>query len=713
MSRLNVPVSAFASAWSVEVEDNPTAREILDAIRSGKWKHKVELLRSTVAEGDDKRAEMLKKALPAVTFSGKFTKRSIERLEAHSGLLVLDFDKLGDKLPGARAKLRDDPHTLALFDSPTNTGLKVIVPIDPANHGGCWWEAAEYYRERYGLTVDEKTKDVSRLCFVSYDPSAIIRDDAEPFSAVSVEKVAPVATSPEAPPIPATGSTAYAHAALEDECSDVASTPQGGRNDRLNKAAFNIGQLVARGELPRAEAEARLLDAARRAGLDDGEAATTIRSGLDSGARKPRAEPDLSGILSQAEVDKDCRPWKQITVREIESYFRDCALWSVIEAARMATAPPLPFAAGLTRALPLVGCALSAKDDTPPSRLGDFVPKRGARLARLRIQTSGDRVAFFWIMGIASPSTGKDIGDPGPEIACARKWFIGTGGSEAGLLDALMHRPVGLLKFSEFENFLKPNHWMHNAIPVLNDLFSNCWFHQLLSERSSNARPRESDYAVPSILANVQPEKLLQYGSALIGNGFFNRWLLIVIPEQDYRPAVGSDHDRIAQASKALDAYTAKRGVVTPPADYLAEAFTVFQDGKAEHKPYWQRLVNEYGPRLAVVLSVPPGDTTEEVNITPEIWRRTARTLLWLYAQAEPLLDSLRRDPSDKWEDLLDRVHAVIARRGPCTIRTIHQFTGRGKTRDRYEAITELMVRGRVVCASGRAGEQGARYAAK
>ena len=87
------------------------------------------------------------------------------------------------------------------------------------------------------------------------------------------------------------GRDAYGQAALETECADVAGTPEGGRNARLNKAAFAVGQLVSGGELEELYAVAALLDAALAAGLPEAEARRTIRSGFDTGQREPRTAP--------------------------------------------------------------------------------------------------------------------------------------------------------------------------------------------------------------------------------------------------------------------------------------------------------------------------------------------------------------------------------------------------------------------------------------
>jgi hypothetical protein len=89
---------------------------------------------------------------------------------------------------------------------------------------------------------------------------------------------------------------AWAQRALENECRNVAQATEGGRNDRLNVAAFNLGQLVGGEELERGTVERALFAAAVASGLvaDDGEGPVlaTIRSGLDGGIDKPRKRPE-------------------------------------------------------------------------------------------------------------------------------------------------------------------------------------------------------------------------------------------------------------------------------------------------------------------------------------------------------------------------------------------------------------------------------------
>ena len=84
------------------------------------------------------------------------------------------------------------------------------------------------------------------------------------------------------------GQAHYAEVALQTELRTVRNAPPGERNNTLNRAAFNLGQLVAGGCLSENEVVAQLTDAARASGLADDEIDPTIRSGLAGGAERPR-----------------------------------------------------------------------------------------------------------------------------------------------------------------------------------------------------------------------------------------------------------------------------------------------------------------------------------------------------------------------------------------------------------------------------------------
>lgn len=90
------------------------------------------------------------------------------------------------------------------------------------------------------------------------------------------------------PTITATMSTRYGQKVLLDECATLATTPEGQRNDTLNRIAFRLGQLVGGGEIVEAEALQALEAAALASGLEQRRVSATIRSGFSKGLEQPQ-----------------------------------------------------------------------------------------------------------------------------------------------------------------------------------------------------------------------------------------------------------------------------------------------------------------------------------------------------------------------------------------------------------------------------------------
>jgi putative DNA primase/helicase len=82
--------------------------------------------------------------------------------------------------------------------------------------------------------------------------------------------------------------TSYAAAALRDEAAAVRRAAKGKRNHRLNTAAFNLGQLIAQGDIDVPQVEEVLTSAALGAGLEPDEIRATLESGLTKGQASPR-----------------------------------------------------------------------------------------------------------------------------------------------------------------------------------------------------------------------------------------------------------------------------------------------------------------------------------------------------------------------------------------------------------------------------------------
>jgi hypothetical protein len=116
--------------------------------------------------------------LPYVTFSGKFSTRNEKALIKYSGLIVIDFDRISDIEKLQHQLLRDKYfETELLFTSPNGNGLKWIIPVNingEYNHAQ-WFEAiSRYIKGTYKIEVDKSGRDISRACFLTFDPNTFM-----------------------------------------------------------------------------------------------------------------------------------------------------------------------------------------------------------------------------------------------------------------------------------------------------------------------------------------------------------------------------------------------------------------------------------------------------------------------------------------------------------------------------------------------------------
>ncbi|MCC6653454.1 MAG: AAA family ATPase [Candidatus Eisenbacteria bacterium] len=167
------------------------------------------------------------------------------------------------------------------------------------------------------------------------------------------------AQRPAAPaPTPTDTASAYGRAAIEREAAEVRATPEGSRNDRLNAAAYSLGQLVAGGVVAESDVWSALRAAAQACGLGSSEADATIASGINAGKAEPRGVPEREPRRAERQpppddfgpVDYDDtepepasapRPARSIEILDAE------AIWAPLE-------PPVYVTAGMLRAGSLV-----------------------------------------------------------------------------------------------------------------------------------------------------------------------------------------------------------------------------------------------------------------------------------------------------------------------------------------------------------------------
>ncbi len=188
-------VSIVEQARATETKDFDLEK-IIEWIRSGsgRFAKNISAVREATEAGDIDRASELKRNLPAVMFSGQFSRRSSKNITSHSGLICMDVDKID--APAKKVdEMRFDPHIVAAFVSPSGNGLKAIfaIPSDIEKHRDAF-ESAKRYLSTYGLEADESGKDVSRLCFLSHDPEIHYAPDAVELPVHAEEQIIAQAT---------------------------------------------------------------------------------------------------------------------------------------------------------------------------------------------------------------------------------------------------------------------------------------------------------------------------------------------------------------------------------------------------------------------------------------------------------------------------------------------------------------------------------------
>jgi hypothetical protein len=170
--------------FKTKLEDS-SIFNILQDIKNGKYESEINSIRYAMQSGKEKQADELKSELLAFTTSGTFDKqRKTEFLKTYSQIINLDFDHIPiDELESLVAIINDCKFTLASFVSPRGEGIKVFININSnaEKHSIAYNQVANFYKTLTGFDFDPKCKDITRLCFVSYDPNTFLNEKATIF----------------------------------------------------------------------------------------------------------------------------------------------------------------------------------------------------------------------------------------------------------------------------------------------------------------------------------------------------------------------------------------------------------------------------------------------------------------------------------------------------------------------------------------------------
>lgn len=159
----------------------------LNRIKVGKSKEKVMAIRSTADAGV---VDQLKKSLPSICFSGTFSERFDSKLIKHSGYICCDLDDVpSDELLEIKTKVAELSYVYAVWISPRGNGIKFLVKIaKPEKHREHFSALSQYFQDISGKW-DGSSINESRVCFESWDEDIIIKESAEYFTEILVDKV--------------------------------------------------------------------------------------------------------------------------------------------------------------------------------------------------------------------------------------------------------------------------------------------------------------------------------------------------------------------------------------------------------------------------------------------------------------------------------------------------------------------------------------------
>ena len=181
--------------------------DLVADIKSNNYKETVLDLREAKSNGDKESYERLKKSLQSFTYSSTFkNRRRKEYIEEFQYIVGIDLDHVGDeeRINEICTLLKDDKHTFASFISPTGDGIKIFYrlkkdeKVDKLLKDKNYDDLGKYYAQKFGqvnnyvekkynVVGDPQVKDLTRLCFVSYDPNAYLNENAMPLDITNEE----------------------------------------------------------------------------------------------------------------------------------------------------------------------------------------------------------------------------------------------------------------------------------------------------------------------------------------------------------------------------------------------------------------------------------------------------------------------------------------------------------------------------------------------
>lgn len=267
-------ITVYKDVYDKTSKNYISVGRVLYFIKSGRWAEKIHRLRQATEKSD--RAK-IKNSLPSICFSGTFESRYDAKIIAHSGLVVLDFDHV-ENLHEFKKQVCEDKFTYAAFISPSGDGLKVLVKIPPEieNHEKYYFGLIKKYP-----ALDTTSKNISRVCFASYDPELYLNENSDVFT----EKGKLVETVEQRPIIEAINTD---YKKLDTAVEIIRSAIDGEKHKKLVKAGYLAGGFIGGGLVEEYEAVRILQLEINKKNPDDYKAACiALQKSIDNGKQFP------------------------------------------------------------------------------------------------------------------------------------------------------------------------------------------------------------------------------------------------------------------------------------------------------------------------------------------------------------------------------------------------------------------------------------------
>lgn len=276
---------------------------VLDGIKTGRWKDKVESIRAT---DDSEELRVLKMGLPCVCYAGEFTIpveitkdgnsyfscRTDQSLSKHSGLVPIDIDDV-DNIDDIFQTLKEDQFIYAVWRSASGRGIHGLVRIGDGNKHRLHYQALI---QKYKF-LDTTARNESRLLFVSYDPDIYINSKSSIFYDIAYEEE----EDKDKKISFGDGYTDYKK--IDTACKMVRMSYEGEKHNTLLKAAVLLGGYVASGRVEKVIAEELLWHEISKRNIQDPiSARDTIKDGILFGMTKPLDETEANFQSAATEV---------------------------------------------------------------------------------------------------------------------------------------------------------------------------------------------------------------------------------------------------------------------------------------------------------------------------------------------------------------------------------------------------------------------------